>query len=172
MKKRSGLNQEKNLHRSSTVYKKSCPKQICVWILMWETTGDGPFHWRKSYYGLYTRILARSDGNALKKWKCLKMPWRICLQIWRNKLIYILNCLRVCTFFSKFSFLGEIFLEHQLVKDHFSFNIISQFRDLVHRPIGYNFLSIFSQNSSLCYLLSPTVFFSVDDALSMFTAVM
>ncbi len=27
-------------------------KQICGWILMWETTGDGLFHWRKSYYGL------------------------------------------------------------------------------------------------------------------------
>ncbi len=27
-------------------------KQICGWILMWETTGDGLFHWRKHYYGL------------------------------------------------------------------------------------------------------------------------
>ncbi len=27
---------------------------------MWETTGDGLFHWRKHYYGLWTRILARS----------------------------------------------------------------------------------------------------------------
>ncbi len=44
-------------------------KQICGWILMWETTGDGLFHWRKCYYGLCISILARSNGlkfeNAL-----------------------------------------------------------------------------------------------------------
>ncbi len=29
---------------------------------MWETTGDGLFHWRKCYYGLWTQIL---DKNIL-----------------------------------------------------------------------------------------------------------
>ncbi len=28
--------------------------QIKIRILMWETTGDGLFHWRKSYYGIWT----------------------------------------------------------------------------------------------------------------------
>ncbi len=32
MKKRSCLNQERNMHRSSTIYN---PKQICWWILKW-----------------------------------------------------------------------------------------------------------------------------------------
>ncbi len=27
-----------------------------------KTTGDGPFHWRKWYYELWTGILARSEG--------------------------------------------------------------------------------------------------------------
>ncbi len=27
-------------------------KQICGWILMWETTGDALFHWRVMDYGL------------------------------------------------------------------------------------------------------------------------
>ncbi len=39
-KRSPGLNQERNLHKSSTVYK---PKQSCVWILLWDTTGDGLF---------------------------------------------------------------------------------------------------------------------------------
>ncbi len=38
-KRSPGLNQERNLHKSSTVYK---PKS-CVWILLWDTTGDGLF---------------------------------------------------------------------------------------------------------------------------------
>ncbi len=38
-----------------------------MWLdLMWETTGDGFLHWRKHYYGLWTCILARSDGLNLK----------------------------------------------------------------------------------------------------------
>ncbi len=53
----SGLNQERNLHRSV----QNGSKQIYVWILIWETTGDGLFHWRK-HYGLWTHILARSDS--------------------------------------------------------------------------------------------------------------
>ncbi len=35
---------------------------IFWWILMWETTADWPFHWRTCYYGLWTHILARSNG--------------------------------------------------------------------------------------------------------------
>ncbi len=31
-------------------------KQIYVWILMWETTGDALFHWRKRYYGLWFEV--------------------------------------------------------------------------------------------------------------------
>ncbi len=47
-------------------------KQICGWILMWETTGDALFHWRKRYYGLWTCILARSESIKLKT------SWWIC----------------------------------------------------------------------------------------------
>ncbi len=39
-------------------------KQICVWILMWETTADALFHWRKSYYGLWTHILVQKCWNC------------------------------------------------------------------------------------------------------------
>ncbi len=62
MKKSSGLNQERNLHRSSSVYKQKQSKTVLhkyVWILIWETTGDGLFHWTKHYYSLWTRILAK-----------------------------------------------------------------------------------------------------------------
>ncbi len=47
-------------------------KQIYVWILIWETTGDRIFNWRKRYYGLWTHILA--GNNSLK----LKTSWWIC----------------------------------------------------------------------------------------------
>ncbi len=30
------------------------------------TTGDGLFHWRKHYYGLWTGILAKNDGIKVK----------------------------------------------------------------------------------------------------------
>ncbi len=66
MKKCSGLYQERNLRWSNTVYKPkqsktaSKPKQICGWILMWETTGDGLFHWRKRWYRLWAHILGKN----------------------------------------------------------------------------------------------------------------
>ncbi len=41
-------------------------KQICGWILMRETTGDGLFYWRKRYYGLWTCVLAGSDSHLLQ----------------------------------------------------------------------------------------------------------
>ncbi len=54
-------------HRLQVKTVQNSSKQICGWILMWETTGDGLFHWRKRFYGLWTRILVRSDGFKLKK---------------------------------------------------------------------------------------------------------
>ncbi len=61
----SGLNQERNMHRSNTVYEQKQSKtalNICVCGFWWErTTGDGLFHWSKRYYGLWSRILAGSD---------------------------------------------------------------------------------------------------------------
>ncbi len=44
-------------------------KQICGWILMWETAGDGLFHWRKRYYGLWIHVLARNKGLKFKSLK-------------------------------------------------------------------------------------------------------
>ncbi len=43
------------MHKSST--SQNSPKQICLWILIWEdnrTIGDWLFHWRKHYYILWT----------------------------------------------------------------------------------------------------------------------
>ncbi len=70
-KKWSGLNQERNLHRSSSVYKprpsKTTRKQICGWTFMQEML------WTiVDYYGLWTHIL--TGNNDLK----LKMSWCIC----------------------------------------------------------------------------------------------
>ncbi len=59
------LNQERNMHSQNN------SKQICGWILMWETTGNGLFHWRKFYYGLWTHILARSQKVKVLKLKRL-----------------------------------------------------------------------------------------------------
>ncbi len=41
---------------------KTVQKSCHMWVnfdVMW-TTGDGLYHWRKRYYGLWTCILARS----------------------------------------------------------------------------------------------------------------
>ncbi len=103
---------------------------------MWETTWDGLFHWRKSYYGLWTRIWVKnilmldlsqllsspdvnwwtgvvwiivmflsdshSDGtHSLQRHWCsdaFLQTW------WRNKLILILDGLRVSTFTAHFHF--------------------------------------------------------------------
>ncbi len=50
--------QIKHCLQAKTVQNSS--KQICGWILMWETTGDGLFHWRKHYYGLWTHSLVKN----------------------------------------------------------------------------------------------------------------
>ncbi len=47
-------------HRLQDKTVQNSSKQICGWILMWETTGDGLFHWRKCYYGLWTRNLVKN----------------------------------------------------------------------------------------------------------------
>ncbi len=144
---------EKSASDQALFTRQNSSKQICGWILMWKTTADGLFHWRKHYYGLWTHILAGSISFKLKTswWICfifclLQMLtdglewcgllvdycdvfiscldshsdgthslqsihcWARCnatfLKIWwRNKLIYILDGLRMRTFFSKFSFL-------------------------------------------------------------------
>ncbi len=59
------LDQERNLHRSSTIYKLKQSK-TADWgrILMWETTGDGLFLWKKSYYGIWS--LSRKQQFEVK----------------------------------------------------------------------------------------------------------
>ncbi len=76
------LNQERNLHRSNTIYKikQFWTYTVCGWILMWETTEDELFNWRKHYYGLWTQILARSDSLKLKRWWiCFSQTRSFCL---------------------------------------------------------------------------------------------
>ncbi len=59
----SCLNQERNMHRSSTVYrwkqfKTVLNKYVCgFWCA--RTTEDILFHWRKLYYKLWTNMLVR-----------------------------------------------------------------------------------------------------------------
>ncbi len=60
--------QIKHCLQAKTVQNSS--KQICGWILMWETTGDGLFHWRMRYNGLWTHVLSWSNSLKLK---CLIM---------------------------------------------------------------------------------------------------
>ncbi len=61
MKTLSRLNQERNLHRSSTVYKRKQSKAALnkygggFWGE--RTTEHGTFHWRKYYYALWTHIM-------------------------------------------------------------------------------------------------------------------
>ncbi len=58
-------------------------KQICGWILMWATTGDWLFHWRKHYYGSRSHIF----GSGVR----LKTLWWICFlqthSFWLHKTI-------------------------------------------------------------------------------------
>ncbi len=63
VKKPFHLNQQRNMHRSSTVYKQKQSKIVQYVGGFWtqRTTGYGLFHWRKCYYRLWT-ILARSSG--------------------------------------------------------------------------------------------------------------
>ncbi len=48
-------------------------KQICGWILMWETTADALFHCRKSY-GLWTHILDIKNVLMLDLFQLLSSP--------------------------------------------------------------------------------------------------
>ncbi len=71
LKKLSRLKQERNMHKSSpfTSEKKESKTVLNKYLSgFWceRTTGDGLFHRRKCYYGLWTHILARSDGLKLK----------------------------------------------------------------------------------------------------------
>ncbi len=58
------------MHRSNTVYEQKESKTVLnkyVGKFWWGKTGDGLFHWKKRYYGLWTGILARSSSLKLKK---------------------------------------------------------------------------------------------------------
>ncbi len=51
---------EKSASDQAAFTSQNSSKQICGWILMWKTTADALFHWRKSYYGLWTHILVKN----------------------------------------------------------------------------------------------------------------
>ncbi len=63
------MNQERNMHRSSTIYKlkqyKTALNKYVGGFWCERTTEDGLFHWRKHYYRLWMHILARSEGLKL-----------------------------------------------------------------------------------------------------------
>ncbi len=103
------LNQERNMHRSCLQVKKvqNCLKQICQWILMWEDNRR-----RKRilwcFYQLFGLSLWRHPFTPEEP---LASKWREGIFSpnmfrWRNKLISILDGLRVRTF----SFWGWLFL--------------------------------------------------------------
>ncbi len=78
----SGKKSAQIKHRLQAKTVQNSSKQICVLILMWETTGDGLFHWRKRYYGLWTSILVGSNGLKLKPpklWICFLQTHNFCL---------------------------------------------------------------------------------------------
>ncbi len=58
VKKQSYLYEERYMHRSNTIYQQN------------EDNRDGRFHWRKCWYGLWTRILA-----AFHFTRCQLMDW-------------------------------------------------------------------------------------------------
>ncbi len=71
--KSSGLNRgEKSAQIKHRLQAKSAQNKYVAGFWCDRTTGDGLFHWRKCYYGLWTCILAGS--NSLK----LKTSWWIC----------------------------------------------------------------------------------------------
>ncbi len=51
---------EKSASDQAAFTRQNSSKLICGWILMWETTADALFHWRKSYYGLWTHIWVKN----------------------------------------------------------------------------------------------------------------
>ncbi len=51
---------EKSASDQAAFTSQNSSKQICGWILMWETTGDALSHWRKRYYGLWNHILVQN----------------------------------------------------------------------------------------------------------------
>jgi len=60
------------MHRLSTVYKHKKSKTVLNKYVGWfwyERTGDGLFHWRVRYYGLWTIILSKI-GLKLRRWIC------------------------------------------------------------------------------------------------------
>ncbi len=72
-KNTSCLNQERNMHRSCTIYKwKQSSFQFSE-----STTGDGLFHWRKHYYGLFTSQIFSSQETRqqLMDWICVHYLW-------------------------------------------------------------------------------------------------
>ncbi len=64
--KSSGLNQERNLLRSSTVYKPKQSKQICGWTLMWEEQEMDFFTGENVIMDYMLSILARRDIFKVK----------------------------------------------------------------------------------------------------------
>ncbi len=118
-------------------------KQICGWILMWETTGLWLFHWRKRCYGLWTHILA--GNNGLK----LNTPWWICfsfclLQMLTDGLEW---CGLLWCFYQLFghSFWRHPFTAEQVMQCYISPNLMKkQTHLLLGWPEGEHIFSKFS----------------------------
>ncbi len=74
------------MHRLITVYKQKQSKIVlnkyAVGFWCKKTREDGFFHWRKSYYGLWTCYLVRSDGLKLKHLMNLFCTNRFASQDW------------------------------------------------------------------------------------------
>ncbi len=109
------------LERYKSINKAFLTSNCCFWLknLIWETTGDGLFHWSKRYYSLWTHILAKVKLQR-QSLDCLwiivmflSAVWTLILtapihcrasiaeqvmQWWRNELFYILDGLRLSTF--------------------------------------------------------------------------
>ncbi len=103
MKKSSRLNQERNMHRSSIIYKWKQSKTVLnkyVCGFWCERTVDGLFHWGEHYYGLWTGISARNDNLKVKcldgfvSYKCAAFHFIRCyLMDWNRVMDYWYFCI-------------------------------------------------------------------------------
>ncbi len=60
--------------KSAPFTSQNSSKQICGWILMWDTTGDALFHWRTCYYGLWTQCILVKNVLMMDLFQRLSSP--------------------------------------------------------------------------------------------------
>ncbi len=107
--------EEKSASDQAAFTSQNSSKEICGWILMWETTGDALFHWRKRHYGLWTHILAGSNGLKIKTSCFLQTQVLASLDInWWTGVVWM-TCGLLWCFYQLF---GLSFWRHPFTAEH------------------------------------------------------